>query len=239
MITQGWKLRHIAKGTLTWVPALNRLRLKKVSTGGTNSARYCYAVWLRHLVMLNYQGFKINGTHIGELGPGDSIDTGLAALLSGAASYVGLDVFPFSVNANLDLILDELVELFSRREPIPDNDEFPRIRPALKTYKFSDQAVEWESFDNRVDRIRAELKNGLEDSQYVRYRAPWSSVEDIERSSLDLLFSQAVLEYADPLENAYQAMSLWIKPGGYASHRISFSATYLSPFWNGHWAYAE
>jgi hypothetical protein len=56
---------------------------------------------------------------------------------------------------------------------------------------------------------------------------------------LDLVFSQAVLEYVEPLDEVYRAMSLWLKAGQFASHVIDFSAHGLSPFWNGHWAYSE
>ena len=34
-------------------------------------------------------------------------------------------------------------------------------------------------------------------------------------------------------------MFLWLKPGGYASHIVDFTAHGLSPFWNGHWAYSS
>src|SRR5262249_44088460 len=61
----------------------------------------------------------------------------------------------------------------------------------------------------------------------------------IALGSLDLIFSQAVLEHVDNLEETYQAMFAWLKPGGYASHVIDFSAHHLSPFWNGHWAYSD
>jgi hypothetical protein len=57
--------------------------------------------------------------------------------------------------------------------------------------------------------------------------------------TLDLIYSQAVLEHVDSLTETYQAMFTWLKPGGYASHIIDFTAHYLSPFWNGHWAYAD
>jgi hypothetical protein len=43
----------------------------------------------------------------------------------------------------------------------------------------------------------------------------------------------------DALEETYQAMFAWLKPRGYASHVIDFSAHYLSPAWNGHWAYSD
>src|SRR5439155_15929655 len=88
---------------------------------GSDSPRYCYSVWLRHLLTLNSYGFRIAGAQVGELGPGDSVGIGLAALLSGAARYVGLDIVPFSVKADLTTIFEQLVEMFLRREPIPDH----------------------------------------------------------------------------------------------------------------------
>src|SRR6266511_3145040 len=118
---QSWKVPHILKGTLTWVPLLNAWRRRRASTGGTDNPRYCYSVWLRHLVTLKSWGFHIKGARVGELGPGDSIGTGLAALLSGAEHYIGLDMLPFSAKADLESTFDELVRLYSTREPIPDN----------------------------------------------------------------------------------------------------------------------
>ncbi len=54
-----WKLRHVIKGTATWMPFVSAVRRRYGSTGGTDSARYCYAVWLRHLVTLSRHGFRI------------------------------------------------------------------------------------------------------------------------------------------------------------------------------------
>src|SRR5262249_52030361 len=105
---QTWKIPPIVKGILTWVPALNAWRVRRGSTGGSDSPRYCYSAWLRHLVSLNRFGFKIVSARVGELGPGDSIGIGLAALLSGASQYIGLDIVPFSEKANLEKIFDEL-----------------------------------------------------------------------------------------------------------------------------------
>jgi SAM-dependent methyltransferase len=227
------------KGMLTWLPVLNDWRLRRASTGGSNSPRYCYAVWLRHLVTLNPYGFRIDGARIGELGPGDSIGTGLAALLSGAIQYVGLDIVPFSAKADLEEVFDELTRMYSRREPIPDHHEFPHLRPRLDSYEFPYHLIDWMGFTDRVERIRSELKTGVNSGQLVRYRAPWTSPNDVTVASLDLIFSQAVLEHVDALEETYRTMFMWLKPGGYASHIIDFSAHHQSPFWNGHWAYSD
>jgi hypothetical protein len=101
---------------LTYVPTLNAWRQHHATSGDANSSRYCYSVWLRHLTTLYRYGFKITGARIGELGPGDSIGIGLAALLSGATGYVGLDIVPFSAKADLKSIFEELVQLYSRKE---------------------------------------------------------------------------------------------------------------------------
>ena len=236
---EGWKTRHMLKGMLTWIPSLNSWRSRRASTGGTYSARYCYSVWLRHLVRLAQYGFRVYGAQIGELGPGDSIGTGLAALISGATQYVGLDVVPFSANTDLITIYDELTQIYFRKEPIPDEGEFPAVRPKLGSYKFPSHLVDLAGVRNRAERIRSELRADISQGRSLSYRAPWYSPGEIAPASLDLIFSQAVLEHVDDLEGTYQAMSVWLKPGGYASHNIDFGAHCLSPFWNGHRAYSD
>ena len=65
----------IVKGSLTYIPGLKDVLLKK-DTGGTNSARYCYDVWLKHLTMLGANGMESIPNTLAELGPGDSIGIG-------------------------------------------------------------------------------------------------------------------------------------------------------------------
>jgi SAM-dependent methyltransferase len=236
---QAWKVPHILKGMLTYVPALNSWRLRRGSTGGSSSARYCYAVWLRHLVMLDRHGFNVKGSVVGELGPGDSIGAGLAALLSGADRYVGLDVMPYSATADLEQILTDLAQMFASREAIPGDDEFPLIRPRLASYAFPDHLVHAEALSEKIDKIMSDLRRGVHNGGHVSYHAPWTSVRDVAPGSLDAIFSQAVLQYLDDLEAAYRAMFTWLKPGGYASHATGFGAVDVSPYWNGHWAYTD
>ena len=236
---QTWKIPPTLKGILTWIPPFNAWRLRRARTGGSDSFRYCYAVWLRHLVTLQRYGFSINKAHVGELGPGDSIGAGLAALISGAEQYVGLDAVPFSTKADLEEIFDELVHMYVRRERIPDHNEFPRVRPRLASYEFPNDAIDWADFDSRVDRIRDALQMDLNSGGTVTYRAPWNLLDETAIESLDLIISQAVLEHVDALEETYGAMIALLRPGGYASHNIDFSAHSLSPSWNGHWAYSD
>ena len=236
---QTWKVPHILKGMLTYVPVLNAWRVHHGATGGSGSQRYCYAVWLRHLVTLDRFGFNVKDASVGELGPGDSIGAGLAALLSGASQYVGLDIVPFSAKANLTHILMELAKMYEAREPIPGHTEFPRIRPRLASYEFPDRLVDSAHLSEKVAHLMAGLQAGPGRSRDVLYRAPWTSVQNVDAESLDLIFSQAVLQYVDRLEETYGAMFAWLKPGGFCSHSTGLGANNFSPFWNGHWAYTD
>jgi hypothetical protein len=226
---QVWKTRHLVKGLLTYVPALRRWRSRHALTGGTDSARYCYAIWLRHLAALHQQGFNIAGANIGELGPGDSIGVGLAALLSGAESYVGLDAIPYFAKVNLDEMLTDLARLYSNREPTSHAGS-----PPLPV-----DAIDWPGFDDRIEAIRVAVRAGIGGDPRIRYQAPWTSGDVIRAGALDLLFSEGVLQCIDELAQAYRIMFAWLKPGGFGSHALALSANQVSHFWNGHWAYSD
>src|SRR5688572_27073147 len=86
------QLRGMAKGAATLVPPVNRML--SVRTGeGTSSARYCYTVFLRQLVRTRqvHDFGRPVPESVAELGPGNSIGVGLAALLAGAERYSALD----------------------------------------------------------------------------------------------------------------------------------------------------
>ena len=72
------KLRSVVKGLATRVPFL--ARLANSSTGGSVSARYCYSVWMRHFTTATGVVGLIRPRCVAELGPGDSLGIGLAAL---------------------------------------------------------------------------------------------------------------------------------------------------------------
>lgn len=237
---QSWKAPHILRGMLTYVPALNAWRLRRARTGGSNSSRYCYAVWLRHLTMLAQYGFKVQGAAVGELGPGDSIGTGLAALLSGARRYVGLDIVPYAMKADAQCMLRDLIRLYESRDPIPDHREFPRMRPRLASYDFPHDLLDPQLLQESATRLESVLQpGGATRGANIAYHAPWTSVSELDPGSLDLIYSQAVLQYVDDLEGTYRAMFAWLKPGGYGSHSTGLGANNYSPFWNGHWAYSD
>ena len=67
------KIKALLSGLSTHIPGYDH----EGSTGGTDSARYCYSVWLRHLVLgTRSAAVKSIPRVVAELGPGDSIGIG-------------------------------------------------------------------------------------------------------------------------------------------------------------------
>ncbi|MGI8422542.1 MAG: hypothetical protein ACR2NO_00220 [Chloroflexota bacterium] len=112
------ELKPIAKGLATMVPGLYRLLARPVA-GNTDSADYCYSVWLKHLTLLWQSGMREMPSSVAELGPGESLGSGFAALLSGASRFYALDVVSYSNTEKNLRVFDELVERFKRRAPRP------------------------------------------------------------------------------------------------------------------------
>ncbi|MBW8886709.1 MAG: hypothetical protein JF616_03030 [Fibrobacteres bacterium] len=236
--------RELVKGIATRFPYLREIVQRREGTGGSDSARYCYSVWLRHLSLAHAAGCDAYPKVIAELGPGDSLGLGLAGLLSGSERYFALDVVRFANFTRNLRIFDELVELLRKREPIPGPDEFPSVRPTLSSYAFPafldadrlGQALA----PARVASLRKELEgDGSNPKGRIAYFAPWDRPEVLQRASVDMVFSQAVLEHVEGLSGTYRALAMWLKPDGFMSHTIDFKAHHTSRIWNGHWAYPE
>jgi hypothetical protein len=226
------------RGLLTFAPGADTLYKRLTHTGGTDSGRYCYAVWLRHLVA----GFdnRLCQTHprtVAELGPGDSLGIGIAALLSGAEVYYGLDLLPLANSARNLAVFDELLELYRARAPIPTCDEFPEVRPALSNYAFPVQLVQFQ--EKRVQAIRASIENPFRRDSLIRYVSPWSDADLVQDGLVELILSQAVLEHVDEINDAYASMRRWLSPSGWMSHQIDFRSHATADEWNGHWTYGE
>jgi len=240
-------LASVLKGTATYIPGVYNLTKQAKGTGGTDSARYCYSVWLRHLVMARKNGLTVLPETVAEIGPGDSLGTGLAALLSGVEKYYALDIIKYANNKKNVEILDELTRLFKKREKIPDDSEFPLIKPSLESYKFpshilSDEHLEKAMEQRRVKSIKDDLLNMGKDTvenSHMAYFAPWHNSKIIKKESIDMLYSQAVLEHIGDLSYSYTAMHDWLKPRGFISHEIDFTSHGKTQKWNGHWAYSN
>ena len=213
-------------------------------TGGTIESRYCYSAWLRHLMMLNSVQTGIP-KKVAELGPGDSLGIGFAALLSGCESIRAFDVIKYwNIERNLK-IFEELVVLFKNKAPIPDNTEYPKVQPQLDTYAFPDNILSEEILkeslsESRLEAIREEIKNPDNPrNTLVKFYVPWDDYKVISPDSVDFVYSQAVLEHVEDLEGTYVAFSKWLKKGGIMSHSIDFKCHRTTKSWNGHRTYSD
>lgn len=235
------KIKAVLSGLSTYTPWYDR----KGATGGTDSARYCYSVWLRHLVLgARHSAVRSIPKVVAELGPGDSIGIGLAALLSGAERYFALDLVRYSeLDKNLE-IFDELVSLFAAQAPIPGEQEFPFLYPKLDCYDFPQRLAGGERLRDsltpqRLALIKSSIERADAEQGMVSYKAPWNAPDVIDDASVDLIFSQAVLEHVDDLQGVYAAMRKWLKPDGIMTHQIDFKCHGKANAWNGHWTYSD
>lgn len=237
-------VRPLIRGLLTFVPVAGSLTSRR-RAGHTDSAEYCYSVWLKHMTLLRAHGLQSMPGTVAELGPGKSIGAGLAALLSGAEHYVGLDVAgQWDIELNLR-ILDELIDLFRAHAPRPDRG-WPDFSPYLDARLFpslilTPEVLERTLAPDRIDRIRKALegKQAQGASPTIKYMVPWSDPAIIEENSVDLVFSHSVLEHVVDLEGTYQALYAWLKPGAWTSHQVDFTSHGLTKEWNGYRACSE
>jgi SAM-dependent methyltransferase len=243
------RARSILFNAATFVPGVtsipvvkNYLDHRERGTGGTVSARYCYSVWLRHLVKAAESGLNTRPEIVAELGPGDSLGTGLAALLSGASRYYALDFVQHVTTERNVQVLHELAHLFEQQADIPDDSEFPLVIPKLRSYRFPGDLIgdgRANVSPARIRGIEAALRGDFSRDAIVQYRAPWLDGSVIEDASIDMLFSQAVLEHVDELSDAYKAIRRWLKPTGFMSHAVDFKSHGYAREWNGHWRYSD
>lgn len=236
-------IKQLIKGVATFVPGVYSAFSRK-RTGGTDSARYCYSVWLRFLVLARNNGLSTDPNIVAELGPGDSIGIGLAALISGAGKYYAFDVVDYqNVERNIE-IYDQLVGLFKSREDIPGKNEFPEVIPYLNSYSFPHHILTGDKLkcaldDDRLALIRQSLIDMSNTESMIQYKTPWYDSDIIERDSVDMIFSQAVLEHVDEPGVAYNEMYAWLRTGGLMSHSIDFRSHGYADCWNGHWKYSN
>jgi len=236
------KLKQLIYGIATFVPGVYRYRAK--GTGGTDSGRYCYSVWLRHLVMAKSNGLNPYPKIVAELGPGDSLGIGLAALISGCDKYFAFDIVEHANTERNLRIFDELVTLFRNREAIPGEDEFPNVKPYLDAYDFpadilDENRLQYALEESRIEKIRDAISRPQPDGSLIQYKVPWYDAGILEKESVDMIYSQAVLEHVDDLRNTYKSMRLWLKPTGYISNQIDFKCHGTADEWNGHWLYSD
>lgn len=229
----------ILKGALTMVAPSAR-HVSRRAVGGGLSARYCYGVWLKQLTLSQQVMDRFPRTVV-EIGPGDSLGTGLAALLSGVERYHALDLVPQALREASLGLLDELVGLYRARQARPAPG-WPDIDPLLGPGLFPDRILGVDRLASslapaRIQCIREALLDpagfSRDGSIRLHHAAPWRP-EDVDEGSVDLAFSHAVLQHVDDLDGLNEALWRWLRPGGSVAHQVDYGSHRLTRHWNGH-----
>lgn len=232
--------KSLVRGLASICPII--YHLLPVRTGSNvNMARYCYAVWLRHLIKAHEAGMTNVPVTVAELGPGESLGVGLAALITGCEKYLAFDIVSFADLKDHQPLFDELVELFLSNAIMPSDEEFPKLYPKVafivqpqnifgKKHWYHALASE------RIQQLRNRLFVDVSDCP-ISYVVPWTGKDQVQPCSVDLILSHAVLEYIENLSDTHRILFSWLKPGGFASHQIDLSAHQTANRWNGHLTY--
>jgi hypothetical protein len=235
----------LAKGAATYVPfAYSMLGQKRMMTAGV-TAQYCYGVWLKHILLVDEISHCEFPKVVAELGPGDTIGVGIAALLSGATRYVGIDARRFvDTDASIS-IAKELIALFSARTPFPASG-WCEIRHLLDEHSFPSKLLD-KPFreellsERRANVILSEIGRALsgEKTSMITYSAPVSDPTIVDDNSVDLLISQSVLEHVVDLRLTLLNTFRWLKPGGFASHQFDLTSHDIVSGWDEHRLFGE
>jgi hypothetical protein len=234
------KVRLMLGGLKSFLP---RARSYSMSSHVVD-VRYGYSVWLRHLVSLADCGVNGPFSTVVELGPGNSVATGICAVLSGAERYIGLDVLRHLALGG-ERALEELYVMFRDAAPIPADSTFSALRPKLQNYTFPEWLSRAGIDEGKIDRLRHDLRllaAGDDGGTTLRYIVPWNSAT-LPSESVDVVISQAVLQEIahgphSALLAAIAATSRWLRVGGIASHEVDFGLYGMTP-WNVHWSWSE
>lgn len=117
------------------------------------------------------------------------------------------------------------------------------MHPTLTSYDFPHHILTEDLLavtlnEERIRQLRQELEQlNLGAQPHIRYFIPWNDAINVLPGTVDLFFSQAVLEYVDDLPRTYRKLNYWLKPDGWMSHCIDFSSHGMTQPWNAHWRF--
>lgn len=219
-------------GLLTWVPGAYKILAKP--TGGSSTALYCYAIWMRHLIKLYENGAVNLPKNVLEVGPGDSKGVGFAALISGSNDYVAVDAYDYTNIKTEVKIFDELVQLFREKAAIPNDDVFPRMRPKLLSYDFphelfTDSYLRQVLNDKRIEDLRRKIING----HFANVHS--DRLKTLGGKRFDFVLCQASLQYVEDIETFIAEIFCLSRKNAWISAVIDYSAHQTSSCWDEHW----
>jgi SAM-dependent methyltransferase len=197
--------RELAANFAFKIPAIRNYRLRE---GRTQSHSQPPESLLRQSFDNQFETIKrvfgatgLQGKRFLELGPGDSMPIGLAALALGAAQYIGCDRFPGDIAGASARALYELV---CARLPV-------ELLDALRARGLEPGTFPW-------------LPTSPGDPPVVRFVAVAAErVHDaLPPESVDVVFSYNVIEHvADPFATFASAYRV-LRPGGVMLHRVDY-----------------
>jgi len=237
-------VRTLAKGLATWIPGVHRTFANPKTGLGTGTASYCYGVWMKHLVLLWQHGMRHIPRTVVELGPGASAGTGIAALLTGAERYVGVDAIARADGVRNAELFHELLRLFRNRAPRPTAG-YPPYDQYLDGRLFPSSILTEERLEaalarDRVARLEGAVRalaTGVPRPE-ICYQAK-AQQDCVGVAQADLVFSHVVMNQVEDLEDTYGRCARWLRPGGWMSHQIDLTSLEITPEWNGHRRYGD
>lgn len=218
-----------------------RKYLRNSKAVGANSS-YCYKVWLKQLNYWSTVNEKVPKIVV-EIGPGNSLGVGLAALISGSDKLYALERTQFwNIETNIR-VFDELVEIFReeyKSKPLKLYSDEKNSDINFPSDILNKEHLKFCLKKKRLKKIRKELyKPFSSDNKYVCSVIPWENKDIIEDDTVDFIFSHTVLQHVDNLPYTYAIMNKWLKKDGCISHKIDFKSMNSTKRWNGHWTLNE
>lgn len=213
---------------------------KRPGSGGTFSSEYCYSVWLRHLVQLKESGLiqSINDIKsLAEIGPGDSLGIGMAAMYGGVDTYYAFDMIKHTNIEMNSAINHQLLKFYQDQKEIPNGTyQLRNTNPVLSNYQFPASLLNFDLsyYQQRNQYIQTNIELLESNNSNISYVVPWMGKKQNHVKDIDMIISQAVMEHVDDIEFAYGEMYRWLKKGGIISHQIDFKAHEITKEWDGH-----
>jgi SAM-dependent methyltransferase len=220
-----YTLGQMARNLLCHASLVQQLKFRLSQSGRLTDVGYTLSVFQRHFPRLESLGFTIEGAYIAEMGPGDAMSMELLLYVLGASGVCGLDVVAVTDANTWHPAWEELTRW--AEEQVTDSEKAALERRV----ELAKQMVLELSPEHCLE---AENLSGLHYLLVSRSK-PWP----LPDGSMDLIFSQAVMEHVAPLEASYIEQARVLKPGGYISHRIDLKDHLNSRDWRDHLTYSE
>ncbi len=132
---------------------------------------------MQHLLTLYNNGLASRPRTVVEIGPGDSLGIGIAALLSGVERYIAVDAVKLTDLADNLPVLGELVALFARASADSRRQRIPPMNADLAGYDFPAYLIDAGVIrptlnDNKLQEIRNALLMQDDDNACTKYFPP-------------------------------------------------------------------